>query len=276
MSIRLINDKLRSFFQIKKDEDLDVILEKLGCGFLVEKNDHRTIANKIMCEKYIKTYFRECATLFQDMIDENIIFAVLKGAVLSSQIYHQNGVKIPRDIDIFVSLNDVNLLKSIMLKNGFIQGRVLSGEIIPFDRTQQVFYSRYTHQQAPWVKKTRDEICPYICVDINTRLLWGESEEKEDLSGFLTLGSVEPYNVCGVDLYKLKKEYEFIALCLHHYKDLNSIYLLYSQGVKLKHFVDVYLYVNELCLDPYEVLRICKNYQLVKYVYYCVTANYVI
>ena len=272
MNFSLINDKLMSFFQIDKRQDLDVILEKLGCGFLSEKKDHQSIANRIICEKYTQMYFRECNSLFQNMKDANIIFVVLKGAVLSSQIYHQINVKIPRDMDIFVSINDVDLLKSIMLKNGFIQGRILDGKLIPFDRTQQIFYSRDTHQQAPWIKVTRDEVCPYICIDINTSLLWGEAEEKNDLSDILTLDSIEPYKVCGVELYKFKKEYEFIALCLHHYKDFNSIYLLHSQGIKLKHFIDIYLYVNELSLDPQAVLKICKEYHLKKYIYYCVVA----
>lgn len=42
----------------------------------------------------------------------------------------------------------------------------------------------------------------------------------------LVLSATEPAEICGAPLRKLSCEMELIALCLHHYKDANSLFLL--------------------------------------------------
>ena len=49
----------------------------------------------------------------------------------------------------------------------------------------------------------------------------------------LFLSATEPAEICGAPLRKLSCEMELIALCLHHYTDANSLFLLMQNGLRL-------------------------------------------
>lgn len=69
---------------------------------------------------------------------------------------------------------------------------------------------------------------------------------------------------------KLTAEMEFISLCLHHYKDMNSIYLLSQGSLKLFLFCDIYFYLLNNKLDLTRLHALCEKLSVNEYVYYCV------
>ena len=75
--------------------------------------------------------YRECSCIFESI---NFPYAVVKGAVLSQNIYGSAKYRSPGDIDILVSNQDFDKLNKILENNGFLQGFVKGSDIVPFDR----------------------------------------------------------------------------------------------------------------------------------------------
>ena len=83
------------------------------------------------------------------------------------------------------------------------------------------------------------------------------------------LENTESFEVFGIKIRKLKTNFEFIALCMHHYKDLNSLYLLSERGIKLSLFYDIKLYVTKKYIDVKELKFICDKLCISEYITFC-------
>ena len=98
-------------------------------------------------------------------------------------------------------------------------------------------------------------------------ILWGESEEKADMS--LVLSHTQKSDLFGISFQKLTSEMEFISLCLHHYKDMNSLYLLTQGGLRLGLFCEIYDYLRNVHPDAEKLQSLCKQLNVGRYVYVC-------
>ena len=249
------------------DIDISDMLQIHKCFYFLARLP-KTEAEKDMAFNKVVIWerYRTCAPVFSAI--KNIPYAVIKGAVLSQAahgdiIYRRSG-----DIDLLVSRDNIDKLLAIMRENGFVQGRISDDGIIPFTRKEILFHSSMTHQTAPFIKKTNNILCPYVKVDINMEVLWGEKTIKSNMDYILS--NTVLFNVCGVEVYKLDTVMEFISLCLHHYKDMNSIYLLSQGSLKLYLFCDIYFYLINNSVDIAELSEKCGKLNVAEYVYYCV------
>ena len=62
---------------------------------------------------------------------------------------------------------------------------------------------------------------------------------------------------------------EFVSLCLHHYKNMNSLYLLARSGLRLDEFCDLYFYLKRQQLDIDTLLIFAEKLKAKEYLYYC-------
>ncbi len=233
-----------------------------------EAQKKRQRLNASLNANNILTRYRCCAPLFDALQKERIPYAVHKGAVLSQVLYKNPFVRKSGDVDLLVCRDDADRVKQLLCAEGFVQGRITSEGILPFTRQELLYHAVNTHQLAPFVKKTENPLCPYINVDVNTEILWGESEEKTDMT--IILSEAQSFSVCEVSLQKLSAEREFIALCLHHYKDMNSLYLLSKGGLRLGLFCELYDYLHKVALDPKGLLDLCDALSVAPYVKRCI------
>jgi hypothetical protein len=76
----------------------------------------------------------------------------------------------------------------------------------------------------------------------------------------------------GIEVKKLSSDMEFISMCLHHYKDMNSIYLLYNGSLKLSLFCDIYYYIinNADKLNITGLFEASEKLKVTPYLYYCI------
>ena len=254
--------------------DISDTLYKHGCYYLLSKlncsNEYsnllkaQTLLNKIS----IKERFKSCADIFKTLNNRGIPYAVIKGAVLSNSAYNDPFCRRSGDIDLLIDRKNIDEVKRIMLDNGFVQGRIGDNGIEPFTRKELLFQTSMSHQLAPFVKETNNKLCPYINVDINLNIIWGESKTKADMA-FVLEHAVDA-DIFNISIKKLCPEMEFISLCLHHYKDMNSIYLLYERGLKLSHFCDIYFYIKNSCISLEKLNKVCAQLNISEYIYYCV------
>ena len=241
------------------------ILRAHKCYALISLTDKTE--NKI--ERYInavtiKERYKMCHPIFEQ---DTIPYAVIKGAVLSNTVYNDPFLRYSGDIDILIDRADADRMKALLETNGFVQGRITESGIVPFSRSEILYQTAMSHQTAPYVKQTGNKLCPYINLDVNMNIFWGESDEKANMNSFLSFR--EKSELFGVQLYKLTPEAEFISLCLHHYKDMNSLYLLSRGSLRLGLFCDIHDYLKNVKPDVEKLSEMCDVFNTGKYVYVC-------
>ena len=272
-----MNEYIKAIRMLANGEqpDIDIydILYSHNCSYLISKiSSNGKYTNKLKIENVLNKVciverYKLCAELFNKFEECNIPYAVIKGAVLSAAAYKDPFIRHSGDIDLLVNRKNIDQIKKILLNLGFIQGRVTENGIEPFSRRELLFQTSMSHQTAPFVKETNNKLCPYVNVDINLDILWGESEQNSDMD--FVLKKTQDTTINDITFKKLCPEMELISLCLHHYKDINSIYLLYERGLKLSHFCDIYFFVKNCNLNLETLYTYCSKLNVSEYVYYC-------
>lgn len=253
--------------------DISKILYQHGCYYLLSKIEiHNQFTNRVKAEIILNKLgiiqrFKTCTELFRKLSENGIPYAVIKGAVLSVSAYNDPFCRHSGDIDLLVCRQTIDKVKQTLLELNFIQGKIADGGIIPFSRKELLFQTTMSHQTAPFIKETNNKLCPYVNVDINLDIMWGESGCNTDMR--FVLEQTEETTICGITVKTLCLEMEFISLCLHHYKDMNSLYLLYDRGLQLNHFCDIYYFVKNCTMNTETLCNLCYKLKVSEYVYYC-------
>lgn len=267
---KIINS-VRSLVKGEKPEiDISSLLYEHKCFYLLSKTDRANAykTEMAMNQICISERYKVCRSIFEAFEVNEIPYAVIKGAVLSKSAYGDVKLRKSGDIDLLISRKNIDVVKKMMLDDGFVQGRVTDNGIEPFSRRELLFQSAASHQVAPFIKKNANPLCPYVNVDINMDIFWGESDRKADMDFLLSY--TENEEICGSRIRKLTAETEFISLCLHHYKDMNSIYLLSQGSLKLFLFYDIYFYLRNNKLSLNQLKKLCEKLAVSEYVYYCI------
>ena len=228
--------------------------------------------NNLICDKLyslvLKKRFSSGILFFDELAKNHIPYAIHKGAVLSQVLYGSPSYRKSGDVDLLFSRDDIDKVKEIFEYAGFIQGRIVNQIIIPHTRFEKIYHVSQSHQLAPFVKDTHDRLCPFVEYDCNVDIFWGESEQHADMKHFLeNTTEIELFNI---PLKKLTHEAEFIALCMHHYKDCNSLYLLWKNGFSKEKLFDIAKYTEVAPLDIQKLLTLCCSFHVENYVCYCV------
>jgi len=277
-NIRLISKGLPIELTAEETNDFLDILLAHNCHYMIWNVKLPSTNKKIMLYKsmiirnksVVQERYKFCTPFFDTLAERDIPYAVYKGAVLSVAAYDEPFYRQSGDIDVLVRKEDAEKIKKILNDIGFIQGRLKDDIIVPYSRKELVFHLSMTHQTAPFIMQTSSDICPFVNLDMNFDVMWGESNISADMNYILS--QTEIFTVGNISIKKLIPIIDFIAVCLHHYKDANSIYLLYNGSLKLSLYTDIYYYLknnaNKICPD--ELADICERLNISKYVYYCI------
>ena len=250
--------------------EMEEILLQHRCDFLLTRLKNPTYKQQKQQERVfnaiaVKERYKACIPLFSQ---SDIPYAVIKGATLSKTLYNDPLIRASGDIDVLIHRRNADRLKQLLIQNGFVQGRVTKNGIEPFSRREILFQTAMSHQTAPYIKATGNKLCPYINLDVNVDILWGESDEKADVD--ILLSHTEKSEIFNVSFPKLTPEAEFISLCLHHYKDMNSLYLLSSGSLRLGLFCEICDYLQNVRPDVLQLCKLCDQLKVGKYVYVCI------
>lgn len=265
-----IKNDIRSIVNGIPFDNIDTanILESHKCLYLLSKlpsQKMKAMVQLAVNQAILKQRYLSCADVFKSL--SGTPYAVIKGAILSASIYPNPAYRISGDIDLLIAPGSIDMVKDILLDNGFIQGYIEGGRIVQYTRSELIYQKVYTHQIAAFVKETGNPICPFINIDINRDIMWGEGGIHTDMEEFLNY--TVPYEIYGTEVRKLESVYEFVSLCMHHYKDLNSLYLLAESGIKLSVFCDIYYYITKVSPDIAELKKLCDSLGVTDYVTFC-------
>ncbi len=245
--------------------DISNLLSSHRCYALIKRNEsHTELLERVVNHAAIKERYRACEPFLKNV---TFPYAVVKGAVLSSAVYGDPLLRVSGDIDILIHRRDADEAKRLLKECGFVQGRVTENGIVPFTRKEILYQTAMSHQTAPFIKETTNKLCPYVNLDVNMDILWGECEQRADMDEVLSCRQSD--TLFDVNIYKLLPEMEFIALCLHHYKDMNSIYLLSKGSLRLGLFCDIYFYLRNLKPSAGRIAELSRNLNVGRYVYVC-------
>lgn len=215
----------------------------------------------------LRERYRTCAPLFDSLEHAGVPYAVIKGAPLALAAYGDEGMRFSSDIDLLIARADSDMLGAAAREQGFVHGRITPQGAHVFSRQEQLFYAAMTHQIAPYIKRTGNPLCPHINVDINVDLMWGESTRKLDPA--LALRYTRTVMIGGTAVRVLSDEAAFIQLCLHHYKDMNSLVLLTNGKLRLSLFCDIYYVVKRSAPNRKRLAALCDEWGVSPYVAYC-------
>lgn len=187
-------------------------------------------------------------------------YALVKGEALSKQIYGIEGMRQSADIDVLIPRQQLKEAERILTENGFF--------CASSSRADRIELLTGSHQIMPWVK----DCYPFgqTVFDLNFDIFWGEYEGKHvNMASFLS--DVAEMNIYGARIKVLPPCKAVIQLALHHYKDLNSIYLLaIGKRIEAKKFKDIYdlLTAYQDLISPDELYGMSKAFDVVPYLYY--------
>lgn len=184
-------------------------------------------------------------------------YAHVKGSALSVMAYGSPDVRDYVDFDLMVPKRHVKDVEEIAEMNGF-HPAILS-------RDSKLFYVLFTHQDVPYLDSTEN-----FCLDINFDVLWGEYEGAQiEMDDFLS-ETVE-ISIYGLRIKTLSPMKTLIQLCLHTFRDMNSIVLLAGRKrVNSNAFRDIY---HLICLqrdriNESELISFCVKHHVTAYVFY--------
>lgn len=209
---------------------------------------------------YMKKYII-MKDIFKLLSENDISYAHIKGEALSLQAYGKCGCRQYNDIDILISRKDMSKTRILLSESGFNDHqKTLPKEI-------QIFIKSTSHQLLPFSNKNK--IIP-LYVDLNFDIYWGEyNGSRVDISDFLS--DTTEVNIYGCIIKTLPPLKTFVQLALHHYKDLNSIFILATQSrIKQSMFQDIYylLINNPETISLENLYKFSVEHKIVPYVYY--------
>lgn len=206
----------------------------------------------------LRKRYENAANVFSVLEDEK--YAIIKGEPLALQAYGKTGTRHVGDIDVLTSRNNLRSLIGYLEKDGF---RVK--EVSREDRIASLIYS---HQILPYTKKSSSY--GDVVIDVNYDIFWGEYEGKRiNIDSFLA-DTIEK-SIYGIVVKTLPPLKAMIQLVLHHYKDMNSIFLLATRkSIKYDMFKDVYFLLKnnleDITID--KLYEMSAEYEIVPYMFY--------
>lgn len=124
--------------------DIASLLYKHKCLYLLSKTNksYKYKGEMTLNQICISERYKVCRGIFEAFEANEIPYAVIKGAVLSKSTYGDINMRKSGDIDLLISRKNIDIVKKIMLDDGFVQGRVTDSGIEPFSRRELLFQSR--------------------------------------------------------------------------------------------------------------------------------------
>lgn len=227
-----------------------------------------------LCEKNINNHFRrlfDCTGVFSKCDENEIPYAVIKGAYLEKIAYMNKGVRASNDLDLLIRKRDYKRVSEILVSEGFVCMSLdwKTGKYVELsDRARLLYNHLFSHQSCSFFKyHGKDE---YTKVDINFSITWGEDSRGVSMSEELLLGHVRKVNYRDIVFNVFEPAAFLFQISLHSYRDMNSILLQKREKYKLARLCDVYYYIinKEEAIDKSAFVKLVKEYSYEESIYY--------
>lgn len=203
--------------------------------------------------------------VFQQLADYP--YAVVKGEALSIQAYGGLGYRNSHDIDFLTCKAALPQICKVLRENGFSQKIRTKNGWRDLTKMEKMIYIN-SHEIPPF-RRIEKETGDVTEVDVNVDVIWGESRRKNiNIEDWMKRRiDMEIY---GINVKVLALDDAFAQMCLHHYREMNSIYTLRLKNpISVAMFQDVYMfYLLHYQDKPEYLLELAKTYNIKPYLYY--------
>lgn len=186
---------------------------------------------------------------------------MLKGAYLCG--YYPEGYRTSNDIDLLVLPENVTKIGNALIKAGFKQGNIRSGEFIPALR-KEIIESRMTRgETVPYIKQVNLPGMKYLEVDINFSLDY-KNGDKDILKEILNRSYTR--NAGSIKVPTLDRSDFFIHLCSHLYKEATTLpWIEMKRDMTLYKYCDIYMLLSDMNMaQTEEIFERAKELELDK------------
>ena len=101
----------------------------LGLSSLAPEQRNKLDMMLAINEINIKTNYLCLENIFKIIANEH--YAIVKGAVFSKAAYFKPNMRVSLDIDLMIHPSYISRIKDVFLGNGFTQGQIKGGEVVP-------------------------------------------------------------------------------------------------------------------------------------------------
>lgn len=232
-----------------------------GIPKIVKFNLKATYEN--LCKR-TKLHCKEILKIDKCFEKNGINYAFLKGAILNT-IYYEYGERMSNDTDMLVDEADLKKIDVILKEEGYIQGSVKDGKVIPATKKEILFARMNTYETIPYVKLMDDASLPVHELDINFKLENGKSAEDAKImlekSVRIEKGN---YSIRTLDSYNF-----LIFLCIHHYREATMMFkIVEGDDLTLYKYLDIHTYINQVKIDWMDFVKKTKEFNKEKEVYH--------
>lgn len=249
---KLSDATLKDKIKLRKSECTDALLGQIisnkivgiACNNLKLSNLQNETRNalKVLYENDVRkneVLNRELVYLSSILKFVDFKYAVLKGSVLSNQLYLA-GQRTSNDIDILICHDDVSKLQKILLDNGFCQGHINSNKFVPATRKEIIESKLNYGETVPFIKEFDDT---FLQIDINFSVDFKPNFENDVVE--ILLEDIEEYKIHDINLKTLSKVDFLIHLCCHLYKEATTYYWVNTRrDLMLYKFSDINMVIN--------------------------------
>lgn len=196
-----------------------------------------------------KCLLNEAETLLKK-IPENTFCVVLKGPVLAGYLY-KKGMRTYSDIDLLVNVEDLQFVKSIIKKSGYIQGKFDRDTcvIIPSNRIDILKKELYSHETVEFHKTISDIFNTDIVIDINYEFSW-KAQGQNHIKMHDLYNEIFIYEISGHKIQSFRPEILLFHTCMHLYSEAVLFCQQYSWNknygdIELNKYIDIALFLQK-------------------------------
>lgn len=212
-----------------------------------------------------RMWYEQLSPLLHDL--RELPYAVIKGEILSLFAYGEQGYRSSHDIDLLVSRKNLMRLNEICEKHEF-QQIILDVNGMPRQMTrEEKIMFKNSHQIVPYSKLLSDGST--LELDINCDFFWAEYQGARINIDYVLEQSID-LELYGCHLKTLPPLTAFIQMCLHHYREMNSIYIYKLKNpITVAMFQDVYMFYKNHFKDNITLLyEYTCEHCITPYIYY--------
>lgn len=193
----------------------------------------------------ISVYYNNFDKICNELNDNGINYAVVKGISLERDLYGEDFVKRISDVDMLIHRVDAARVYKLFKDIGLCTGRFnyYSNIVEPLTREKQLFYKTTSDHLPEHFYFTSEKICPFLKIDVSTSFDWLNRQDDYLMINFLNENVVSKNIDEKYCIMTLEPVAHFIYLLNHFHRHAWSYrFITRNISIRLCMTNDIYMY----------------------------------
>ena len=214
--------------------------DRHSLGPIGEMRHHVLRASYLFSICRSNAFGRELAFVLAALDSHHVNAVLRKGVFLAEYVYPEPGIRYMTDFDLFVPRDAIELLKTVMHKLGYTQGRDSADRrtITPLPRELELFWSLHVGELPPFIRLTSDPYVDVFVIDVRHDMM--EPGTGKSVSAIEIRDAAASTRIRGVPAWILRPEYMLLDLAVHIYREATTLATIAAgKDLCLYRFLDI-------------------------------------